>query len=294
MTVLPTAEPRPYTLAQLRQMLGLSRHTISRLVDLGFVHPARGPGHTLQFSFRDLVLLRSAHDLREAGIATRQILRSLQTLKRSLPADLPLGDLRVTAMGDRIAVRRTGDDAAPWDAGSGQRLLDFSVEATPGALTFLRPTTSAADSASDAHAPPLDGVDAAYRAAERLEDSDPAAAEAAYRRVLAAAPAHAHALLNLGFLYCEAGRFQEAADLYRGGALACPDDPLVHYNRGVALQALQHPDEALASYEAALRLQPDLADAHQNAALLYVEVGQPQMAIRHFSAYRRLQRAIDP
>jgi regulator of sirC expression with transglutaminase-like and TPR domain len=52
-------------------------------------------------------------------------------------------------------------------------------------------------------------------------------------------------------------------------------------------EAAQSP--ALKSYEECLRLQPDLGDAHQDAALLYARAGQKQLAIRHFSAYRRLQ-----
>ena len=69
----------------------------------------------------------------------------------------------------------------------------------------------------------------------------------------------------------------------------CADDPLLYYNRAVALEALGQTTEALKDYEASLRLQPDLADAHHNAALLYDQVGNKQLAIRHFSAYRKLQ-----
>ncbi|WP_371435075.1 tetratricopeptide repeat protein [Polaromonas sp.] len=286
MNVLPMTELRPYTLVQLRQMLQLSRHAILRLVELGFVHPQQGPNRTLNFSFRDMVLLKSANDLREAGIPTRQILRSLRDLKQSLPVEQPLSDLRVLAVGERIAVRRAGDQATtPWDAGSGQLLMDFRVDVASGEVTRLR--SLAAESPADRL---TYLVETAYRAAEALEDTDSAAAELAYRQVLAATPTHAHALLNLGFMLCESGRFQEAADLYSKGSVVCPDDPLIHYNHGVAMQALGHFASALSCYEQSLLLQPDLADAHQNAALLYSEVGEKQMAIRHFSAYRRLQR----
>ena len=37
-------------------------------------------------------------------------------------------------------------------------------------------------------------------------------------------------------------------------------------------------------------LQPDLADAHYNAARLHEQLGDAKNAVRHFSAYRRLER----
>ena len=55
------------------------------------------------------------------------------------------------------------------------------------------------------------------------------------------------------------------------------------------LEALGRVQEAVASYETCLSLAPDMADAHQNAALLYARAGDKHSAIRHFSAYRRLQ-----
>jgi tetratricopeptide (TPR) repeat protein len=115
-----------------------------------------------------------------------------------------------------------------------------------------------------------------FQLAEALEETDPAAAESAYRRLLDGNPGHANAYLNLGFMYCESARFREAAALYESAALHCAEDPLIHFNRGVALAALHRSAEAVVSYERALALQPGLADAHQNAALLYAQLGEQQ------------------
>jgi tetratricopeptide (TPR) repeat protein len=265
----------PYTLRGITQMLGLSRHAIGRLVELGFVQPVQGKGRTWRFSFRDVVLLRTAHELRAADIPTRQILRSLRQLKSVLPLDTPASAIRIRAVGDRVAVR-WGD--AQWDADTGQLMMDF--HATPGA---------AAVHAFDRVAAPVADVQALFGQAEALESGDPAGAERLYRRVIEVAPDHADAYANLGFLLCEAGRFEEAARLYEQAASHCPRAPLIHYNRGVALEALGRAAEAIDSYEASLRLAPEMADAHQNAALLYAKAGDQQRAIRHFSAYRRLQ-----
>ncbi|GAA4337797.1 hypothetical protein GCM10023165_16060 [Variovorax defluvii] len=276
----PLEHTHPYTLRVVRQMLGLTRHAVSKLIELGFVDPSRGPGRAWRFSFRDVVLLRSAHDLRAARIPTRQILRTLRRLRETLPPEAPVNGLRITAVGDRIIVR---EEHAQWEPDTGQLVMDFSVAPATGSVTFI------AQRPAETEASPSHDVDELFEAAEALESSDPAAAEQAYRRILAQEPAHAHAYLNLGFMLCEAGRSGEAVALYDEGVEHCPDDPLIHYNRAVALEDIGRVSDALAAYEQCLRLQPDFADAHQNAALLYAQSGQKQLAIRHFSAYRRLQ-----
>lgn len=276
----PLESTHPYTLRAVRQMLGLTRHAVSKLIELGFVDPSRGPGRAWRFSFRDVVLLRSAHDLRAARIPTRQILRTLRRLRDSLPPEAPVHGLRITAVGDRIIVR---EEHAQWEPDTGQLVMDFSVAPATGSVSFIP------QRAAETAAAPADDIEALFETAEDLESSDPDAAERAYRRILAQDPAHAHAYLNLGFMLCEAGRSGEAVALYDEGIEHCPDDPLMHYNRAVALEDLGRVAAALAAYEQCLRLQPDFADAHQNAALLYAQAGQKQMAIRHFSAYRRLQ-----
>jgi len=283
-TESPLPSSHPYTLRGIRQMLGLSRHAISKLIQLGFVEPLRGPGRVYRFSFRDVVLLRSAHELREARIPTRKILRSLRSLRKALPPDMPIGGLRITAAGDRITVRQ---DDAQWEPDTGQLVMDFSVSPAEGNVSFI----SQRAAGEGAAAPDEGNGHASFERAEELEETEPAAAEQMYRHLIADDPHHADAYLNLGFMLCEAARWQEAVALYAAAIVYCADDPLVHYNLAVALEALGRTAQALESYEACLRLQPDLADAHQNAALLYAQSGQKQLAIRHFSAYRRLQGA---
>lgn len=90
-------------------------------------------------------------------------------------------------------------------------------------------------------------------------------------------------------MLCETQRFEEAESLYRDARRHCEDDPLNLFNHAVALEAVGCKDEALAAYERSLILDLQLLRAHQNAALLYSEMGKPQMPIRHFSAYRRLR-----
>ncbi|HEY4956878.1 MAG TPA: tetratricopeptide repeat protein, partial [Caldimonas sp.] len=233
-------------------------------------------------------------------------LAALRKLRSTLPAELPLSGLRITAVGNDVTVR---DGRSQWHADSGQMVMDFELAPVKGTVAFLQRAAlpqalasaaaeaaarpAAVDPAARARpyaAPLREDVGAVFSRGEALEASDRRGAEAAYRRVLALDPDHADAYLNLGALLCEGRRCDEAVVLYDEALRRHPDEALLHFNRAVALEDQGRRDEALASYHASLRLAPDLADAHYNAARLHEQLGDAKKAVRHFSAYRRLQR----
>jgi tetratricopeptide (TPR) repeat protein len=272
-------DPSTFTLKRVQAMLGLSRTVLDGLIAAGFVTPARGKRNELRFSFQDLLLLRTAHALQASKIPPRRILRSLARLKATLPDQLPLTGLRISAIGADVAVRsRDGQ----WQADSGQLLMDFDVAPAGAEVALIEHAAPAAQ-------PPADAA-AWFASGEALEASDPAAAEAAYRRALELAPDLEAAYLNLGALWAEAGRHAELAALSEQAVVRCPDSALLHYNRGVALDHLERLPEALASYERCLALDPALADAHYNLGRVREQLGDARGALRNFSAYRRLQR----
>lgn len=273
----------PYTLKRIEQMLGLGRATVMALVEAGFVQPQRGARNEYRFSFQDVVLLRTAHQLRAAHIPQRRLLQSLKRLKAGLPEEVPLSGLRITAVGNEVAVREA--DAA-WRAGSGQLLFDFEVAPAAGqagTVSFLERRSEPES------APPAQSPDALFSRAEALEAHDPAAAENLYRQVLARQPGHLRTLLNLGVLLGEAGRHDEAVQHHVQALDRLPDEPLLHFNHALALEDAGRPFDALKAYAACLALAPDFADAHFNAARLHEELGEMKGALRHYSAYRRLQ-----
>jgi tetratricopeptide (TPR) repeat protein len=291
--VTPSRTPHeaPYTLRQLQQMLGISRQVIAGLVRAGFVAPARGPRNEYRFSFQDVVLMRTAHALQSADIPTRRILKSLRSLKASLPAELPLTGLRITAVGDRVAVR---DGRAHWEPESGQLLMDFELSAGPaGAVarfdegSDLRPDPGTGEEASGRRPDPAQAL---FERAQALEQTHPAQAEALYRQALELAPDLADAWLNLGALLCETARGADAAALYERAIERCPAEALLYFNLGIALEDLGRNDEALERYAQCLARDPACADAHFNAARLHQLLGHQQLALRHFSAYRRLEK----
>jgi tetratricopeptide (TPR) repeat protein len=279
--VIASATPHTYSLKSVREMLGLSAGTLTRLIDAGFVTPARGPRNEYRFSFQDVVLLRTADQLLANKIPPRKVVKALVQLRRQLPSEAPLTGLRISAVGSDVAVRQ-GD--LQWDAESQQLLMDFEVApgGSAGAVTFITRTAT--------HAAGAPQPEAELAHAEALERSDPAAAEAAYRQVIRHAPDRIDAYLNLGALLYEASRHADALVVYEQGLAKAPREARLHYNRALALEDLGRENDALAAYEACIALAEDFADAHFNAARLYEQLGRKQLALRHFSAYRRLQR----
>ena len=265
-----------YSLRRVQAMLGLSRSIVDGLIAEGFVTPTRGPRNEWRFTFQDLMLLRTAFALQASKIPPRKILRSLARLKATLPQELPLTGLRITAIGADVAVR---DRDGQWQADSGQLLMDFDVAPLAGSVAFLARDT--APSASP-------GAPAWFERGLALEATDAAAAEAAYRRALALAPDLEDAYLNLGAMLSDKRRFAELAALSDAAVKHCPASALIHFNRGVALDHLERLPEAAASYECSLVLDPALADAHYNLGLLREQLGDKHGALRHFNAYRRL------
>ncbi len=271
--------PSTYTIRSIQEMLSLSRGVIAGLVAAGFVKPGRGPRNEYRFTFQDVVLLRTAVELQGARIAPRKILRALRQLKATLPGELPLTGLRITAVGNDVTVR---DGRSQWQAESGQLVMDFELAPAQGTVMLLQRKPASARIADDS--------DAVFSQGEALEQSDRAAAEAAYRKVLALDPNHTGAYLNLGALLCESRRCSEAVALYDEALRRHPDEALLHFNRAVALEDKGRPADALAGYDTSLRLDPALADAHYNAARLHEQLGDAKKALRHLSAYRRLER----
>jgi tetratricopeptide (TPR) repeat protein len=238
------------------------------------VRPERGPRKSYLFSFRDLIVLRTAQALAAAKIPPRRINRSLKELKRHLPEAMPLSGLAIEAAGDRVVVKQ---GVRRWQADSGQYLLDFEGDPARGSLSVIESGGARASSAEDWFERGCD-----------LERRGDHAAREAYERALQSDPAHAGAHLNLGRLLHEAGRLAEGERVYRRAILACGSEPLLLYNLGVLLEDMGRKSAAMDAYERALHEDPRFADCHYNLALLCKSLGRPKQALKHMAQYRKL------
>ncbi len=265
-----------YGVRDVEKLLRLSRSTIRALVTAGFVAPARGPRGAWQFSFQDLIVLRTAQALADANVPPRRITRSVREMRRHLPATMPLSGLRIGAVADRVVVR---EGNAHWAADTGQYLLEFDGDPSQGSLSVIE-RNRAAKGREDAQA--------WFEKALALESRNPEAAGEAYRRAMLADPRFLDARINLGRLLHENQRTAQAEQVYRDAIRVCGQDPVLLYNLGVLYDDLDRAPDAVRAYEAALHGDAAMADAHYNLALLYEKLARPREALRHMARYRSL------
>jgi tetratricopeptide (TPR) repeat protein len=153
-------------------------------------------------------------------------------------------------------------------------------------------------------------LDRLLREAQRaLDSNDPAAAADGYELVLARAPRHALAAVNLGVIRYQQGRLEAAAQvlrlapadgraralvgiiLFRQGKLEdaltelesavalTPDNAEAHNFLGVVLSEKGRAIDGERAVRRALELKPGYADAHMNVALLYVRQAPPRVEL---------------
>jgi DNA-binding transcriptional MerR regulator len=111
--------PEPFRTSEVAQLLGVSRRQLQYWAKTDLVRPShrtRGGHH--RYAFRDLVALKAAKRLIDAGVSVQRIRTSIGALRRILPSvSQPLAELVLVATGDVVLVLR---DGSAFEAVSGQ------------------------------------------------------------------------------------------------------------------------------------------------------------------------------
>lgn len=131
-------------------------------------------------------------------------------------------------------------------------------------------------------------IDALRDQAALAELQAPQQALALYERIAALTDAADDWANLLAYLH-ERGQQARAAALARRLRRDQPQSAIVQFNCGAILHAMGSHADAAAAYEAALSMDAALVEAHRFLHDCYDRLGQPQLAIRHASAWRRHQ-----
>ena len=275
-------------------MIGVSAGRLRAYLRAGVLSPERGTRGELRFSFQDLLLLRKAEGLVSQRVSPHRVRRALKTLRARLPGERPLTGVQLGADGPEVVVHEAG---ARWQAESGQVLLTFEAptapaEEAPLAVLPARPAEAASEPPKPAAGADVVGlsIDEIYELGCEVDDTDSEHAEGCYRQVIAQAPLHADAHINLGRILHERGDLGAAETHYRQALAIRPRDPTASFNLGVSLEDQGRHADALEAYERAIVSDGRNADAHYNAARLYDLLGDYGAALRHLRICRDLAR----
>ena len=268
---------RIYGLRELTRILTLTPKRAAQLRRLALLHGDSG------YTFRELLALRAASALLDAGASVRQIKQALSALRRQDPGlEQPLAEVRLVLEGDRLLAQ---SDRVRFDPRTGQLVLALDSGGLERAATatlatgLVRPL-----------APPAEQAETWFERASEW-DGDPAQWEdaiEAYRRVVAIDPTYAAAWNNLGLLLHRMGDYEGARQAYDAALAQDPDCREAAYNLGSLHEDRGEVEAAVGSYRRALELSPDYADAHFNLAGALSRSGRGDEAVRHWQRYLEL------
>ena len=110
-----------------------------------------------------------------------------------------------------------------------------------------------------------------------------------WARTIARNPDCSMCYQNLGLALASVGRVPEAIAQFEAALRLKPDNATAHTTLGIALASVGRVPEAIAQFEAALRLKPDYAEAHNNLGFALASVGRVPEAITQYEEALRLK-----
>jgi tetratricopeptide (TPR) repeat protein len=265
-----------YSEADLRRILRLDGSRLRACLRAALLPlPRAQSGCT--YSFQNLVVLRTAKGLTDAGVSVARIRKVLECLERQLGEETAISSLKIYASGKRVVV---WDGASRWQPDSGQFVLNFET----AQILSPRPLTARTTPMQQNH----DSADRWFQRALTYEEDSPEEALRAYEEAIRLNPALTDAHINLGLLHHDLGNLLEAERCYRRALEWQPGLALAHFNLGVVLEDREKKSAALKAYQEALKHAPDFLEAHCNLAQLYEKLGRKRDAFRHYAAANRL------
>ncbi|GAB4558296.1 MAG: hypothetical protein Tsb0020_03160 [Haliangiales bacterium] len=116
-----------YSIKDVAQIFGLEVSRLRYWAQTGFVNPSVRRGTRVYYTFQDLVSLRTANDLLEAGLSMQKVRKNLESLRRLLPeVSRPASQMRIISDGETVVAL---DHGTAFEPTSGQVVMSFALDA---------------------------------------------------------------------------------------------------------------------------------------------------------------------
>lgn len=294
-----------YSTRDVAKIFAVQESRLRYWQQVGFVGPTVRKGGRFYYTFRDLVGVKAAKDLLDAGVATHAVRRNLEALRKHLPEGTAVPQhLRICSDGETL-VALEGD--VPYLPTTGQVVMAFTVPTLAGRVAEVLALPQAATAAATAAEGRDDGaapspiavestdanpITAAYRCfldGCLAEDrGDLATAEHQYRQALELDGHLAAAHTNLGNLLHRTGDLAGARAAYEQALELEPTQAEARYNLANVLEDAGEIELAVAELRRVCAGTPDFADAHYNLGLLLARLGGEAQARAHLARYVEL------
>ena len=272
--------PREYTVTRISRQKAL-RYLKIRPGQLRAWEQKSLIPHRAEYSLEEIGRLRTLRDL-ATRFSSASISASLGAMKAVCGIENPLLDARAFAGGSRLHFWHGGCVTDPL---ARQLVFNFDPPGDHHTGRSAEKPTPFTVSAGERDA----RVSEMFMEAIQVEDAaDFDRAARLYEQILSANPDHAPACINLGTICYNRRQFIRAEELYRRAADADPAYALAFFDLGNVLDELKRLPEAIEAYRTAIRLVPTYADAHYNLALACERRGEHRLALRHWTAYLKL------
>ena len=248
------------------------------------------PGKEKVYSFEHLSQLRALREMRGKRLSIQSIRRSVDAMQKVSGMRNALVEtsavLRGSGRGSGLSFRMGGALVDPMT-----RQLAFDFSTSPGRrVSFETPMAHAVHEKTSSTAQLAMQVQEMFLKGVQMEEKAATVQDAAeiYSAILQMKPDHAPACINLGTIFYNQQEFARAEQMYRRATEADPHYALAFFDLGNVLDEMQRLDEAIEAYMRAITIVPQYADAHYNLALAYERQGERRRALRHWTAYIRL------
>lgn len=295
-----------YSIKDTARIFGIHDSRLRYWITTGFISASVKRGGRLYYRFEDLISIKAALELLDAGLSMQRARKNLDALRSILADDTkPVKHLRICSDGDTVVAV---DEGVAFEPSSGQVVMSFAVDSLRSRVTEvfeLRPARSEAAPQpmpeSDSVPVPVDDdptvVNQTMSAYELFlegvaseERGDETGAEVSYRRALELEPSLAAAHTNLGNIYYRRSHIDAARAAFEAALDHEPTQPEARYNLANLLDDTGETEHAIAELRRVCRTTPDFADAHYNLGLILARVGGVSQAKTHLEHYL----ALDP